>query len=99
MMRFLICLAYPALLLPLYLAWSQSQAEGQIDRMQQAVFNSPGMEAPVPPVVMIGGVGLLVGYGLLAQLLRLPGWLRLVAFGLGLPVGVAIFALRQAERR
>jgi hypothetical protein len=99
MVRFLICLVYPALLLPLFLEWSQSQAEGQIDRMQQAVFNSPGMEAPVPPVVVIGGVGLLAGYGLVSRLLRLPGWLRLVALGLGLPVGVAIFSLRQAERR
>jgi hypothetical protein len=95
MMRFLIALAYPALLLPLYLAWSRDQAETQIDKMQEAVFNSPGTQAPLPPVVMLGGVGLLLGYGLLTWLLRLPGWLRLIALALGAPAGVAVFMRRQ----
>lgn len=98
MIRFLLCLLYPFLLIPLYLDWSRAQAEGQIDKMQAAVFNTPGSEAPVPPAVVIGGVGLLAGYGLWARLLRLPGWARLLAMLLGAPLGVAVFVYRQAEK-
>jgi hypothetical protein len=98
MIRFILCLLYPLLLIPLYLDWSRAQAEGQIDKMQQSVFNTPGSEAPVPPVVVIGGVGLLAGYGLWARLLRLPGWARFLAMLLGAPLGVAVFTYRQAEK-
>lgn len=99
MIRFLLCLAYPALLVPLYLSWSRSQAEAQIDKMQRAVFNTPGAEAPLPPVVLIGGLGLMAGFGLAARVLRLPGWQRFLAIALGLPLGVAVYSLRQAEQR
>ncbi|HXF62426.1 MAG TPA: hypothetical protein VNK95_12470 [Caldilineaceae bacterium] len=99
MIRFLLCLAYPVLLVPLYLSWSRSQAEAQIDKMQRAVFNTPGAEAPLPPVVLIGGLGLMAGYGLAARILGLPGWQRFLAIALGLPLGVAVYSLRQAEQR
>lgn len=98
MIRFLLCLLYPVLLIPLYLDWSRAQAEGQIDKMQQAVFNTPGSEAPLPPVVVVGGVGLLVGYGLWARLLRLPGWAHFLGMLLGAPLGVAVFTYRQAAK-
>lgn len=95
MLRVLTVFAYPILLIPLYLAWSRRQAEGQIDKMQRSVFNSPGMEAPVPPLVVAGGAGLLVGYWLLVRLVGAPGWLRFLGALVGAPVGVAIFTQRQ----
>ncbi len=97
MIRFLICLLYPLLLTPIYLTWGRDQAETQIDKMQQAVFNTPGSEAPIPPAVIVGGIGLLAGYGLLGWMLRLPGWARFVGLLLGLPLGVAVYLVRQRE--
>jgi hypothetical protein len=99
MMRFLLNLAYPALLVPLYLDWSRRQAEAQIDKMQRSVFNTPGAEAPLPATVMMGGIGLLVGYGLWTGLLGQRGWQRAVGLVLGIPLGVTIFSLRQAQPR
>jgi hypothetical protein len=98
MLRFFITLAYPILLIPLYLDWSRRQAESQIDKMQRAVFNSPGTEAPVPPPVIMGGAALLVGYWIVTKLVDAPGWLRAAGIVLGAPVGVAIFTQRQASR-
>jgi hypothetical protein len=98
MLRLLITLAYPILLIPLYLDWSRRQAESQIDKMQRSVFNSPGMEAPVPPPVIIGGTALMVGYWIVTKLLGAPGWLQAAGIVLGAPVGVAIFTQRQAGR-
>lgn len=96
--RFLLSLAYPILVTPLYLDWSRRQAEQQIDKMQEAVFNTPGAEAPLPPMVILAGVGVTTGYGLWSKLLGMRrGW-GLLALILGAPVGIAIFALRQAEQ-
>jgi hypothetical protein len=98
MLRFLIAFGYPILLTPLYLEWSRSQAESQIDKMQRSVFNSPGSEAPVPPPVILGGALLLIGYWAVTRLFGVAGWLRALGVLLGVPVGVAIFAQRQAGR-
>jgi hypothetical protein len=98
MLRLFVTLAYPILLIPLYLDWSRRQAENQIDKMQRSVFNSPGMEAPVPPPVIVGGALLLAGYWLVTKLLGVQGWLQAIGIVLGAPVGVAIFTQRQAGR-
>lgn len=99
MIRFLICLLYPLLLTPIYLTWGRDQAETQIDKMQQAVFNTPGAEAPLPPRVLVAGLGVTTGYALWSRLLGIRrGW-SVLALVLGAPVGAAIFVLRQAERQ
>jgi hypothetical protein len=98
MRRFVVAVLYPTLLLPLYLAWSRGQAERQIDKMQRAVFNTPGAESPLPPAVIVGGVGLLGGYGLLTQGVGVRGWPRLLALVVGVPLGIALFLLRPAGR-
>ena len=67
MLRLLFTFAYPLFLTPLYLDWSRRQTEDQIDKMQAAAFNTPGMEAPVPPLVIVAGIGLLFGYWLLTR--------------------------------
>jgi hypothetical protein len=98
MIRFLIALAYSVLLIPLYLEWSRGQAESQIDKMQAAVFNTPGAEAPVPPRVIGVGALLLAGYWLLMRLLGAQGWLSALGMLVGAPAGVLIFAQRHAGR-
>ncbi len=98
MLRLLLTFAYPILLLPIYLAWSFDQAEAQIDKMQRAVFNTPGAESPVPTPVVLAGASLLGGYGLLTWLVGVKGWVRVLALVVGAPIGVAVFAMRQAQR-
>jgi hypothetical protein len=98
MLRLIIAFAYPIFLVPLYLEWSRDQAENQIDKMQRAVFNSPGMQAPVPAPVVAAGALLLAGYWLVTRLFGVPGWLRALALLMGVPVGVAIFTQRQANQ-
>ncbi len=98
MLRFLIAFGYPIILVPFYLEWSRRQAEAQIDKMQRAVFNTPGSEAPVPPIVIAAGALLMVGYWLVTRLFGVQGWLRALGVLLGAPAGVAIFAQRQAGK-
>ena len=99
MLRILITFAYPIFLVPLYLDWSRRQAESQIDKMQRAVFNTPGAEAPVPPSVLFGGMLLLAGYWGVTRLLGVKGWLAALGAIAGGPVGVAIFTQREAGRK
>jgi hypothetical protein len=72
--RFLLSTFVTALTVSFYLKWSRDQAEGQIDKMQQAVHGTPGAESPVTPVVLLGGLGLLAGHWLFARLLGLRFW-------------------------
>lgn len=99
MLRFLVTFAYPIFLIPFYLDWSRRQTEGQIDKMQRSVFNSPGMEAPVPPPVLVGGALLLMGYWAITRIIGASGWLRGLGVLIGAPVGVAIFTQRQANQK
>lgn len=50
---------YLSAILPIYLQWSRQQAERQIDKMQGAVFNSPGAESTMTPAMVVGGVAVL----------------------------------------
>lgn len=50
---------YLAAILPLYLQWSRQQAEGQLHKMQSAVFNSPGAESTMTPAMVVGGLAVL----------------------------------------
>ena len=87
MFRFLLNTFVTALTVPFYLKWSRDQAEGQIDKMQQAVHGTPGAESPVTPAVLLGGAGLLAGHWLISRLLGLRFWQTflslLVAIGAG----------------
>jgi hypothetical protein len=98
MLRLLITLGYPIVLVPFYLEWSRRQAEGQIDKMQAAVFNTPGAEAPVPSSVVVGGALLILSYWGVTRLFGARGGLQLLGALIGVPAGVAIFAQRQAGK-
>jgi len=96
-MRFFLSMLYPALVLPFYLRWSRQQAESQIDRMQAAVFDTPGVEAPIPSSVVWVGVSLIAGHFLLGRrLLRLRAWQSVLSLLVGVAVGLGLF---QAQAR
>ena len=85
MANFILSTLYTALLLPFFLRWGRQQAEAQIDKMQESVFNTPGAEAPVPPLVLVGGLGLIASHFFFARrFLRLKGWQAFLSWLLGL---------------
>ncbi|MEZ4870442.1 MAG: hypothetical protein R3C14_54440 [Caldilineaceae bacterium] len=65
--RFGASVLYMASLLPIYFQWSREQSERQIDKMQSAVFNSPGAEATITPLILIGGVTILCSHFIIAR--------------------------------
>ncbi|MBX3001066.1 MAG: hypothetical protein KF893_21265 [Caldilineaceae bacterium] len=98
MLNFLLSILFSAVSLSFFLGWARQRAEGQLDKMQDAVFNTPGVEAPVPPDVVLGGVGLTVIHFVFGQkVLGLRGWQTFLSFGLGIVAGVAIYKQRKGN--
>jgi hypothetical protein len=98
MIRFLCSTLTLAALLPRFFTWSRRQIEGQIDKMQQKVHFTPGAESPVPPSVLLAGLGLLVFHFLIGgAVLRLQGWQALLSLLAGLVGGVGWYLGQQAE--
>ena len=96
MFKFLTSTLTTAAALPLFLAWARGRAEGQIDKMQDAVFNTPGAESPVTPDVAVAGAGFLGAHFVLGQkLLGLRSWQALLSLLLGLGIGVGLFFLQN----
>jgi len=100
MTRFLISALYPTVLLPLYLNWARRQAEKQIDKMQDAAFNTPGAEAPIPPAVIVVGAAGLVGHVFLGRaVLKLSLGRTLLSLAAGAALGSLIGFVRLSGRR
>jgi hypothetical protein len=98
MIRFLLNALTFAILVLRFLVWSRDEAEGQLDKMQQKVHFTPGAESPLPPPVLLGGAGLVVGHFVLGRTLwRLTGGQLLATLLLGLAGGLAWYLL-QMER-
>ncbi|MEX1018517.1 MAG: hypothetical protein WDZ49_02605 [Litorilinea sp.] len=91
MFRFLCSALLWAVLLPPFLRWGRAQAEFQIDKMQHAVFNSPGSEAPVPPPVAITGITLLSIHNLVSRWIGVRGPKWVLSLLLGSLAGMAIY--------
>jgi len=98
-MKFLLSVGLTGAAVPFLLRWGRNEAEGQIDKMQAAVFNSPGTEAPIPTVVVMAGAGLVAGHWLVGSLLRLPGWQKALALVIGGAVGATNFYYTDLKRR
>lgn len=96
MIRFLAHILTLSLLTPLYLSWSKVQSESQIDKMQRAVFNSPGSEAPIPASVMFGGA-MLIGshFWTGTTAFRLKSWQIALTTLFGFAGGILLFLLRS----
>lgn len=80
-----------------FLDWARGQAEGQIDRMQQEAFDTPGAAAPILPAVFVTGAGVLLGHSLLSRALRLGAWRAWFSLILGGAAGAAILVARQQQ--
>lgn len=91
MPKFILSTLFTAVLLPLFLSWSREQTEGQIDKMQEASFNTPGMESPITPPILAGGAGLLVGHFIVGGWLGQKGWQSFLSLLAGIGAGVALF--------
>ncbi|MEZ4708425.1 MAG: hypothetical protein R3A44_14530 [Caldilineaceae bacterium] len=93
-MRFWASVLTTLSVIPFWLRWGLDQSERQIDKMQEAVFNSPGSQAPVtPPVLLASGV-LAAGHLFLGlALFRLGFWRTLLSFLVSLAAGVGLFLM------
>jgi hypothetical protein len=96
MIRFLFSTLYPALLLPWFLDWAETESEAQIDKMQQQVHFTPGAQPPVPPLVAVGGAALLSGHFLFGWVLRLRGWQAIVSLIFGGIAGLMLFVGKKS---
>ena len=88
---FLLAALTPALFL-----WARRQSEEQIDKMQEAAFNTPGAEAPIPATVPAAAAGLLAGHFVVGRaVFGLRIWQSVLSLLLGLAAGVTITLLRM----
>ena len=99
MLQFLISTLYPILLLLQYLKWSKRRIDLQIEKMQEASFNTPGAEAPIPPEVALGGMALVAGHFLVGRWMLRMKWIPTVlSLLLGGVLGTAFFVFNRADR-
>lgn len=92
MIPFVLSTLFFTFLLRQYLTWSKGRIDLQIEKMQEASFNTPGTEAPVPPEVLMGGGALVAGHFLLGRwILRMGFLLTLLSLILGGFAGVVLF--------
>ena len=91
MLRFLFATFVTAIGIAFYIKWGRAEADQQLDKMQAAVHGTPGAEPPVPPIVLVGGVGLLAGHWLLTRLLWLRFWQAFLSLLLAIGAGFGYY--------
>lgn len=96
-MKYLFSITFSALLVPLYLAWGRSQVEAQLDKMQAAAFNTPGVEAPVASSTVMAGFALVTGHFFWARLLGMRIRQSVTSLLVGSVIGLFAF-LWQLEQ-
>ena len=99
MVRIILSALLSALAVPFFVKWIRGEVENQLDKMQEAVFNTPGAEAPVPPTVILGGAGLLAGHFVTARLLGLRFWQAFVSLVLAVGAGIGLYVFGVAVQR
>jgi hypothetical protein len=98
MLRFLLATLINTAITWFFVDWSGRQAEGQIDKMLDAVFNTPGVEPPIPPAVLAGGGGLLVAQLVLNRLLGLRAAASILSILIGGGLGAAVYVRLKLDR-
>ena len=100
MLRFLFATFVTAIGIAFYIKWGRAEADQQLDKMQAAVHGTPGTEPPVPPIVLVGGVGLLAGHWLLTRLLWLRFWQAFLSllFAIGAGFGYYLYGVSGQQR-
>lgn len=98
-MAFLFSLLANLLINRLFLAWAQEETSAAIGRMQDAAFDTPGAQSPLPATVLVGGGALIAGEVLLARWIgRLSGGRALLALLLGGAIAGAFHWLGKNDR-
>ena len=91
-MRFIASTIYMSILLPLLLSWAKNEADQRMGKMQDAAYDTPGAESPIPPQVIIGSMGLVGGHFLLGSgMLKQRKRVTLAAFFIGTLIGITTF--------
>jgi hypothetical protein len=94
MIRLILSILISAVTWFQFLDWARGKTEGQINKMQEAAFNTPGADAPVPIAVLMAGVSVVTAHFTVGRFLRLRRWQTLTSLMLGLGAGVFLFAKR-----
>ena len=94
MFRLLLSVLYNAVTWFQFLDRAWNQTEGQIDKMQDAAYDTPGAESPVPPSILVAAAGVLAGHLTLSRILRLRPWQSILSLALGVAAGAALVLLR-----
>lgn len=98
-LRFLLNSTICSLLTLLYASWALDQSEAQLGKMQDAVFNTPGSEAPLPPKVVFAALGLLaLCWTLGRKLFALKDWQTLLSIVAGIAGGLLSLFLTNSRR-
>jgi len=99
-MGFLLSLACNILFNLLFLGWARRETDARIGKMQDAAFDTPGAQSPVPASVLAAGSVLAVGQWSLARSVwRLSGGQALAALFLGALVAGCVGILQSPEVR
>lgn len=94
-MGFWLSLAGNILLSSLFLNWARRETDAQIGKMQDAAFDTPGAQSPLPMPVLIGAGVLMVGQLALARRVwRLSGRLAFASLLSGAVIAVLLGLLR-----
>jgi len=96
-MGFWLSLFGNALLSSLFLRWARRETDAQIGRMQDAAFDTPGAQSPLPTPVLVGAGALVVGQWSLARTVwRLSGGQALAVLLVGAAAAVLLDLLRPS---
>lgn len=77
-----------------FLGWAWGETEDQIDKMQDAAFETPGAEAPVPMAVFMAALSVIAGHFTVGRLLRMRRWQTFLAMVAGAAAGAFLFTKR-----
>jgi hypothetical protein len=97
MIRFLVSTTLYAGIAALYLRWGGDQVRRQMTRMQDAAFNTPGTEAPIPPTVFLSGILVFSGQTWFASKVLKLGRVKTV-LSLLIGSGVGLMIIRRDKK-
>jgi len=84
----------------LFLGWARRETDARIGKMQDAAFDTPGAQSPLPAPVLVAGSALAVGqWGVAQGMCRLSAGRALVALLLGAIVAGGIHLFQPSRDR
>lgn len=84
----------------IFLHWAQQETDAQIGRMQDAAYDTPGAQSPLPASVLVGAGLLAAGQiGLAQRLWRLSGGQALALLLLGAGAAALLRVVWSGEKK